>query len=195
MKLIVGLGNPGERYEQTRHNAGFWVVDALAQRLKIGLNSKKLQSIIAEGHYNRKTIVLAKPQTYMNLSGLAVRQLVDYWQVGLEDLLVIHDDLDLPAYRIRLKRGGGSGGHRGVASIIHNLESENFARLKIGIGRPAESIPVEDFVLSKLSTDEQKSYQEVVQRCAEAAAVWVSSGIEQAMSQYNSTDNGGQKRS
>lgn len=108
MKLIVGLGNPGERYAQTRHNAGFWVVDALARRWNIALNSKNFQSIFGTGRCGEERIVLAKPQTFMNLSGLAVRQLIGFWQAGLEDLLVIHDDLDLAAYRIRLKRGGGA---------------------------------------------------------------------------------------
>jgi PTH1 family peptidyl-tRNA hydrolase len=195
VKLIVGLGNPGVQYEETRHNAGFWVVDALARRWNIGLNSKKFHSIIGEGHYGREKIVLAKPQTYMNLSGLAVRELVDYWQIGLEGLLVIHDDIDLPAYRIRMKRKGGSGGHRGVASIISQLHSESFARLKIGIGRPVEPIPVEDYVLSRVSVEEREAYRTVAQTCVKAVEVWLSSGIEQAMSQYNnSTDNGGHNR-
>jgi len=189
VKLIVGLGNPGERYAQTRHNAGFWVVDALARRWNIALNSKNFQSIFGTGRCGEERIVLAKPQTFMNLSGLAVRQLIGFWQAGLEDLLVIHDDLDLAAYRIRLKRGGGSGGHRGVASIIQALRSELFARLKIGIGRPEEPMPVEDFVLSKITAEEADAYQAVVERCAEAVEVWVRSGIEQAMSQYNSIEN------
>ena len=177
MKLIVGLGNPGVQYEETRHNAGFWVVDALARRWNIGLNSKKFHSIIGEGHYGREKIVLSKPQTYMNLIGLAVRELVDYWQIGLEGLLVIHDDIDLPAYRIRMKRKG-SGGHRGVASIISQLHSESFARLKIGIGRPVEPIPVEDYVLSRVSVEEREAYRTVAQTCVKA----VKFGSAQALS-------------
>lgn len=191
MKLIVGLGNPGERYAQTRHNAGFWVVDTLAERWGIALKSTNFRAIYGEGHYGGEKVVLAKPQTFMNLSGEAVRGLVDYWQVELADMLVIHDDLDLPAYRIRFKCGGGSGGHRGVTSIIHHLQSESFARLKIGIGRPPELMPVEEFVLCRMTEEEAAAYQAVVQRCAEAVEVWAGSGIEQAMSQYNSNGSGG----
>ncbi len=187
VKVIVGLGNPGRQYEHTRHNAGFWVVDELARRWNINLNSKKFRSIVAEGHYAGEKVVLVKPQTYMNLSGLAVQEIVRYWPVDFADLLVIYDDLDMDPYRIRLRSKGSSGGHRGVASIIDLLQTDEFPRLKIGIGRPQGSMSVPDYVLAQLSPEELAAYQDAVQQCADAVEAWISLGIEQAMNQYNST--------
>jgi len=187
VKIIVGLGNPGKKYEQTRHNAGFWVIDELARRMSVSLNSKKFHSIIAEGHYLDEKVILVKPQTFMNLSGTAVQTIVRYWPIDLSDLLVIYDDLDLEPYRIRMRAEGSSGGHKGMQSIINQLQSQAFPRLKIGIGRPEGPMSVPDYVLAKISDEEMRTYQDVVARCADAVEVWISSGIEQAMNQYNSS--------
>lgn len=186
MKIVVGLGNPGKEYEQTRHNAGFWVVDELAQRHQIRINSEKFQAIIGEGRIKNEKVILVKPLTYMNLSGDAVRKVIDYWSGDLQDLIVIHDDLDLERYRIRLKAKGNSGGHRGVTHIINTLGSDAFARLKIGIGRPPEQVPVVDYVLAKIPAAEWENYRKVVKVGADAIEVWLNSGIGQAMNLYNS---------
>lgn len=187
VKIIVGLGNPGKKYENTRHNAGFWVVDCLAKRWGINLNSRKFRSIVAEHHYAGVKAVLAKPQTYMNLSGAAVQQMANYWQVNPEDILVIHDDLDLDPYRIRLRSKGSSGGHRGVSNIINQLGTEAFPRLKMGIGKPLGQIPIEAYVLAQIPAPEQKEWLTVIEKSADAAEVWLKSGIEQAMNQYNNS--------
>lgn len=185
VKIIVGLGNPGKRYAQTRHNAGFWVVDHLSQRWDIRFNYRKFQSIIAEGHYLGKKILLAKPQTFMNLSGQAVQKIVDYWKIDSNNLLVIFDDLALPTHQIRLRSKGSSGGHKGVASIIEMLATDTFSRLKIGIGPISENISASDYVLAKLTQTQTEDFQEVIGKSADAVEVWVNSGIDQAMNLYN----------
>lgn len=189
VRIIVGLGNPGKRYVQTRHNAGFWVVDQLSQRWNIRPNSRKFQAIVAEGHYLGEKIILAKPQTFMNLSGESVRKIVNYWNIDSENLLVIFDDFALPKGQIRLRSKGSSGGHKGVTSIIDMLGTDTFARLKIGIGPIPEHISAPDYVLTELKQTEIETYQEIISRSADAVEVWVNSGIDQAMNLYNYKKN------
>ncbi len=185
MKIIVGLGNPGRRYTNTRHNLGFWVVDQLSNRWNLGVNCKKFQSVIGEGHFAGEKVLLVKPQTYMNLSGNAVIRVLEYWNVSYHDLLVIYDDLDLPQNVLRLRNKGSSGGHKGVASIIDSVATDVFARLRVGIGPRPENIPAADFVLARLGSSELESYNESIYKSAEAVEAWIKIGIDQAMNLYN----------
>lgn len=186
MKVIVGLGNPGKRYTLTRHNAGFWVIDHLSERWNIPLNSGKFQSIFGEGHFNGEKVILVKPQTYMNLSGQSIQAIIKFWKIPTSNLLVIFDDLDLPPGMLRLKQKGSSGGHKGVTSIINLLGTDQFPRLRIGIGKPEVPMPIPDYVLAKIPRQEWSLFQDVVNQCGNATEHWIISGIEHAMNLYNS---------
>lgn len=183
--LIVGLGNPGREYAKTRHNVGFWVVEHLAQKHQLGTPTKARKSLLYEGSIGQKRVVLAMPQTYMNLSGEAVRALVDFYKLPLEQLIVVHDDLDTPLGTLRLRKAGGHGGQNGVCSIIQQLGSENFARARFGIGRPSGKMPARDYVLQAFHGDEAILAQQVTERCGEAIELWLQEGIDAAMTAYN----------
>ncbi|PKN35262.1 MAG: aminoacyl-tRNA hydrolase [Deltaproteobacteria bacterium HGW-Deltaproteobacteria-19] len=185
MKLIVGLGNPGERYRFSRHNLGFLVIDELADREEITLSQKRFEAIYGKGSIGSSSTLLAKPQTYMNLSGLSVRRLFDFFKIDLENLIVIHDDLDLPFGTLRLKKGGGSGGHRGVISVMESLGEDNFIRVRMGIGKPPHKGMVEDYVLQLLPLEEAERLSEVVSEAAEAIGFLVATGLPAAMNRYN----------
>ncbi len=186
MKLLVGLGNPGQRYARTRHNAGFDTVDLIAARQSWRWNDKRGKSVLAGGTTGTERVILAKPQTYMNDSGLAVADLVRFYKLELADLLVICDDLDLPLGKIRLRPGGSAGGQHGLEDTIRVLGSNAFPRIKIGIGRPvhgrAENV---DFLLSAPRADERLALDAACERAADAAICWISNGIEDAMNRYN----------
>ena len=185
MKLIVGLGNPGERYERTRHNLGFLVIDRLASQNGIVLEKRLCNALVGEGAVEGENIVLAKPQTYMNRSGQAVESLLRAYGVTTEDLAVINDDLDLPFGRIRIRPSGSAGGHRGLVSIMESLAGGQFFRVRVGIGRPPESREAADYVLEPFSTSEAEQLDEVVQRAAESVDCLLRDGIERAMACYN----------
>ena len=188
MYVIVGLGNPGKKYENTKHNAGFWVIDALAEKMGISLDKKNCSSILGTGVFQGKKILLAKPQTYMNLSGEAVIQILNYYD-SLEELLIIHDDLDLAEGTFRFKEGGGLAGHNGLKSIAQHLHSQDFDRLRIGLGRP-EQQKVVNYVLEPFSSDKKELLDKGVKEAATAAAeTWLSQGIQQAMNQHNQKKN------
>ncbi|HEX6818719.1 MAG TPA: aminoacyl-tRNA hydrolase [Ktedonobacterales bacterium] len=186
MKLIVGLGNPGLRYARTRHNAGFDTVELIAQREGWRWDSRKAQSLLASGVIGAEKVILAKPQTYMNDSGLAVGALVRFYKLDLADLLVICDDLDLPLARVRLRPNGSAGGQHGLESTIRHLGGTQFARIKIGVGRPTngrgENV---DFLLSAPRGEERDALDAAIERAAEAALCWVTQGAQEAMNRYN----------
>ncbi|MEW6457722.1 MAG: aminoacyl-tRNA hydrolase [Bacillota bacterium] len=182
MKLIVGLGNPGAKYRFTRHNAGFMVVDRLAGAAGTTVNRRRCFSLVGEGRLNGVRVVLAKPQTYMNLSGLAVSDLFRHYRVGPADLLVICDDLDLEFGRIRLRPKGGSGGHRGLASIIAALGSSEFPRLRVGIGKAEEASA---HVLGEFAPEDQSGLEEILSTAALAAACACREGLDEAMNRFN----------
>lgn len=184
--LLVGLGNPGIRYAHARHNAGFWVVDELAFRGKVKFKDIKCNAFIVETVLAGENVLLAKPLTFMNRSGLAVKALLEHFALGIEELLVIYDDMDLPPGRLRLRPGGGSGGHKGMASIIAQLGSEDFFRLRLGVGRgPGDFSDEADFLLTPLTPGEMERMHELVLTAADAAEVFLAGGIEQAMNRYN----------
>ncbi len=181
MYFVVGLGNPGNRYQFTRHNIGFMVLEKLAQELDIDLKQRSFDAVWGKGKINSTNILLAMPQTYMNLSGTAVRQLVAFFKADVSNLIVIHDDLDLPFGTIRLKTGGGNAGHKGLASITENLGSSDFMRVRIGIGRPSDKSRIEGYVLEPFKSDEELSMlPEIIQTASEASAEIVLSGTEKA---------------
>ncbi|HNQ66081.1 MAG TPA: aminoacyl-tRNA hydrolase [Smithella sp.] len=185
MYLMIGLGNPGSRYARTRHNIGFMVLEKIAAQWKISLTQKSFDALWNRGKINNVSVLLAMPQTYMNLSGKSVGRLMAYYKVDIDHVIVIHDDLDLPFGTIRLKKGGGDAGHKGLKSVITALGSADFLRIRMGIGKPADKAGVENYVLQKFNQEEQGVLPESIQLAAEAAADIVISGMQQAMAKYH----------
>lgn len=185
MKLIIGLGNPGSKYQSTRHNIGFLALDAIASRHDISVSLKGFDALYGKGKIRDVPVLLAKPQTFMNISGVSVRKLVDYFKIDLENIIVIHDDIDLPFNTMRLKTGGGHAGHKGIISIIDELGDPAFIRVRIGIGKPQDGFAVEKYVLEAFTEDELKLLPNITERVSDAVTVILSSGIQAAMNQYN----------
>lgn len=183
--LLVGLGNPGREYRSTRHNVGYMVIDRLCGDLGIKLNRLRSKALIGQGLLEGKKVILAKPQTYMNLSGQAVSSLIRYYKIPLDQLLILHDDIDLPVGTLRLRPSGGSAGQRGLASIITQLGTQDFARLRIGIGRPVGQKEAANYVLDNFSSDDLDLITLVLDRAAEAAKMFVVKGLDQAMNTFN----------
>ena len=184
-KLIVGLGNPGKHYENTRHNVGFMALDRLAQSAG-AVWKRKGKSLLCECPGATKLILL-KPQTYMNLSGEAVREVCDYYKIATVDVLVVFDDLDLPPGQVKARLKGSAGGHNGVKSIIDQLGSSEFSRIKIGIGKAPSGWQGKDWVLSCFSETDQKMTVEAIARAVQAASCWCDKGIAAVMNEFNST--------
>jgi PTH1 family peptidyl-tRNA hydrolase len=185
MKLIVGLGNPGREYQGTRHNLGFRIVDALAREAGIDLSTSKFQGEYGQGSFEGQKIALLKPQTYMNLSGSSVAPAARFYKVEPEDLIVVHDELDLPFGRLQLKKGGGTGGHKGLASIVQQLGSNDFVRVRIGIGKPETKERTVGHVLSGFGKEESAQLEEIASRAVSAVRTILQSGLAQAMNQFN----------
>jgi PTH1 family peptidyl-tRNA hydrolase len=185
MKLIVGLGNPEPRYATTRHNAGWRVAEALAARAAASAWREKFAALLAEARWGTERVVLARPLTYMNLSGQAVRELVDFWKVEQEDLLVVVDDFALDLGRIRLRAEGSAGGHNGLESIIAHLGREQFARIRVGLGPMPKGVDQAAYVLSEFPASERPVLEEVIDRAADAAECWILMGLQEAMSRFN----------
>ncbi|MBO8178327.1 MAG: aminoacyl-tRNA hydrolase [Bacillus sp. (in: Bacteria)] len=185
MKLIVGLGNPGTKYERTRHNIGFEVIDELAKRFASPLTESKFKGLYTIIRYSSEKVILLKPMTYMNLSGESIRAVVDYYDIDPEHILVIYDDLDLPVGKIRLRQKGSAGGHNGIKSTIAHLGTQNFNRIRIGIDRPTNGMSVPDYVLGKFTKEEWETMGDVIQRCADACEEWMEKPFLQVMNRYN----------
>ena len=183
--LIVGLGNPGRKYEATRHNVGWQVLDEIARRAGVRFDKTEKKALTASAVIEGRRVLLAKPQTFMNLSGEAVRGLVDFYRIDLAKLLVIYDDLDLPLGTLRLREGGSAGGQRGVKNIIQHLGTQDFNRVRFGIGRPPGRMDAAAYVLQAFSGDDAILAREVTDRAADAVSLWLREGIELAMSRYN----------
>ena len=185
MKIIVGLGNPGRKYERTRHNAGFMAIDELAGLLRVELTQEKHHALIGRARMGPEEAVLAKPQTYMNESGKAVGAILRSAYAAVPDLIVLHDELDLPLGAVKIKTGGGHGGHNGLRSIIEHLGTADFIRIRIGIGRPEPGIDPADYVLSPFLGEERQAAPEIMARAAEAARAIVVEGPARAMNTVN----------
>jgi len=183
--LIIGLGNPGREYKDTRHNIGFILVDHLAE--KIGARGMKVHSkaIVTSGLYEEHKLILAKPQTYMNLSGQSVQGLLHFYKIPLENLIIAHDDLDIPFGTLRIRPTGGPGGQRGMANTIEQLGTKDFPRLRMGIGRPPGRMDPKDYVLQDFSKDELKLMPDLLSRASDAVLEFVMRGLNAAMNKFN----------
>ena len=185
MKFVVGLGNPGKKYQATRHNLGFLVVDELAARQSITVQ-KEICGVLT-GHWVQagEAILLGKPQTYMNRSGLAVAELLRYFHGTPDDLVLIYDDVDLPFGRIRIRTQGSAGGHRGLVSVIENLDGVPFSRIRIGIGRPPEGVETADYVLQPFDAEQSAQLEDLVRKAADAVMALLNDGPDVAMREFN----------
>ena len=184
MKIIVGLGNPGLKYAANRHNVGFMALDMLAHKLGWEFGKSKHHALIAEGHLNGEKVLLLKPQTFMNLSGEAVYDAVQYYDVPWENVLVIYDDMDLLPGQLRVRAKGSAGGHNGMASIIRHAHTSEIARVKIGIGHPLVGSVV-DFVLQNFDKETMEEMAPIIARAAEAALYWLEHDLQKLMNEYN----------
>lgn len=184
MKLIVGLGNPGKQYERTRHNAGFMAIDLVAQRCNAVFSQKKFNAELASFDKKGEKIILMKPQTFMNLSGEAVLACVNFYKINPEDILVLHDDLDLPVGKIRIRESGSAGGQKGMKNIIDLLHTQNIARIRIGIDKNP-LIPVVDYVLGKIPAEQKETFGASIETAAKAAEMFMSERINLVMNRYN----------
>ena len=185
MILIVGLGNPGKEYENTRHNTGFKVIDLVAEKLNVGAPQKKFNGLYHKIKSNNTDVILLKPQTFMNLSGECVIQFMNYFKIDIQDLLVIHDDLDLPVGKIRIKNTGSDAGQRGMRNIITHLGTSDIHRLRVGIDND-KRIPTVSYVLGKIESDKQEAYQSSIQRASNCAIDFITQDIQTLMNTYNS---------
>jgi PTH1 family peptidyl-tRNA hydrolase len=183
--LVVGLGNPGREYRENRHNVGFMAVDRLAKSFDTTLGRMQSKALVATTTLNGNRLVLAKPQTYMNLSGQAVGGLLHFYKAPIENLIVLHDDIDLPFGWLRIRPGGGSAGQRGVASIIQQLGNQQFARIRIGIGRPPGQKAAADYVLQDFHEDEQDVLESILKTAGDATRTFVQDGLTKAMNLFN----------
>ncbi|MER3445328.1 MAG: aminoacyl-tRNA hydrolase [Candidatus Dadabacteria bacterium] len=190
MILVAGLGNPGKEYSSSRHNIGFMVVDEIARRLGISLKKRGFRSLFAKAPLEEKKLLLLKPQTYMNLSGEAISDVVEFFKIPLKDVIVVHDEIDLPLGSMKIKTGGGSAGHKGIQSIISCLGDSGFVRVRVGIGKPIQKSGVIGHVLSGFEGGEKKIMEDMVDRAADAVSEIILRGLESAMNKFNRKDTG-----
>lgn len=186
MFMIVGLGNPTKEYKGTRHNVGFDAIDALAEKYKINVDSKKHKGIYGSGYIEGYKVVLIKPQTYMNLSGESVREFIDYYKTDPEtELIVIYDDIDLEVGQLRIRKKGSAGGHNGIKNIIANLGTQNFNRIKIGVGEKPKGMDLADYVLGHFSKEERVNVEEALNHTVSAVELIITKDVDAAMNVYN----------
>jgi peptidyl-tRNA hydrolase, PTH1 family len=191
MKIIAGLGNPGPEYENTRHNVGWMAVDAFAKKFRIDINKHEKNAMTGTGRVAGGSVMVAKPLTYMNLSGDAVKSLVNAYAESLDDLIVVYDDIDLPLGKLRIRPNGSAGTHNGMRSIVSSLGSETFARLRIGIGGVDSSGRLRDYVLGEFTPDETPVVQKAIERSVDALLLFVRGDLKRAMTEFNRDDPGG----
>ncbi|NDI37067.1 aminoacyl-tRNA hydrolase [Chengkuizengella sediminis] len=185
MKWIVGLGNPGKLYESTKHNLGFMIIDRFAELNKIKISKNKCKSLIGEGNIKGQKVVLIKPMTYMNLSGEAVRAYMDYYQVELEDMIVVYDDLDTEFGKMRLRYKGSAGGNNGIKSIIEHTGTQSFNRIRVGISRPPKGYHIPDYVLSNFNKNELETLDEMISKSCDALTHALEEPFEKTMAKFN----------
>ena len=185
MYLIVGLGNPEPEYSRTRHNMGFDVINELSKKYNINVEKRGFQALYGTGMIENQKVILCKPQTYMNLSGDAVIEIMKFYKIPVEDILVIYDDIDTKIGKIKIRKKGSSGGHNGIKSIINKLGTENFARIRIGTGKPENSEELIEYVIKKVSLEEYKELQEGIENGVESISVILKDGIDIAMNKFN----------
>ncbi|MBC1498990.1 aminoacyl-tRNA hydrolase [Listeria weihenstephanensis] len=184
MKMIVGLGNPGKKYDRTRHNVGFMVVDELSFRYQMPWKKSKFNGMTSSIVVNGEKMLLVKPLTFMNLSGECVRPLMDYYDIPVEDVLIVYDDLDLPTGKIRLRQKGSAGGHNGMKSLIQHLKTQEFNRIRVGVDRPVNG-DIINYVLGDFPKSEQADIIEAIQKSADAVEAWSNKSFTEVMNQFN----------
>lgn len=185
MKMIIGLGNPGKQYENTRHNIGFQAIDKLADRLGATSMQSKFNGMYSIVHHPEGKVMLVKPLTYMNLSGECVRPLMDYYNIDVEDIIVLYDDLDFAPGELKLRQKGSAGGHNGLKSLISHLGTDEFKRVRMGIGRPTNGMKVADYVLSSFGIEELPLINEMVDKSADACMAWLKVPFLEVMNEFN----------
>ena len=185
MYLIVGLGNPEPDYSKTRHNMGFDVINKIAKKYEIELTRTKFDGIYGSGIIEEEKVILLKPQTFMNLSGKSIKQFVDFYKIPLENVLVIYDDMDIEIGTIKLRKKGGPGTHNGAKSVVHELVSEDFPRIRVGIGKPMDEYDAVDYVIGKLDDETYEKLEMGINKATEAVEEFLKNGIDIAMNKYN----------
>ena len=185
MYIIAGLGNPGKQYENTKHNVGFLTIDVLAEKLGIRVSKIKHKALTGEGFISGEKVILVKPQTYMNLSGESVRELMDYYKCDLSDLIVIYDDISLDVGKLRIRAKGSAGGHNGIKNIIAQLGTQEFTRIKIGVGEKPAKMDLAEYVLGRFSKEEQPIIRESADRAREAVCEMITHDVASAMNKFN----------
>lgn len=185
MYLIAGLGNPTKTYEGTRHNVGFSMIDVLAETFHIDVTTKKHKALVGKGVIEGARVILAKPQTYMNLSGESVREIADFYKIEPENIIIIYDDISFDVGRLRIRKKGSAGGHNGIKNIIAHLGTQEFPRIKVGVGEKPKDWDLADYVLSKYSKEEQEAFKEASQDVVGAVKLMVMDDVDGAMNQYN----------
>ena len=185
MYLIVGLGNPEEEYNHTRHNMGFHVINQLAQKYDIRMNRKKFEGIYGDGKIGDEKVILLKPQTYMNASGKSIIQFMHFYKLQPENVIVVYDDMDVEPGKIKIRKKGGPGSHNGMKSVIHEIQSQEVPRIRVGIGRPEEQNQMIEYVIGEITSEEEKKLEEGAEKAREAIGDILEIGIDKAMNQYN----------
>lgn len=193
MYIIVGLGNPGKKYENTRHNIGFITLDYLANRYGIKITKIKHKALVGEGNISGQKVLLVKPQTYMNLSGNSVREIMQYYKVDIENLLVIYDDIDIPTGSVRIRKKGSAGTHNGMRSVVYDLQSDQFPRIRIGMGKK-NNADLKNFVVGGFSKGEKEIFERAVIHTADAVECFLQFGIDKAMNEYNTKEAVGEEK-
>lgn len=185
MKAIIGLGNPGMKYAGTRHNIGFDAVTAIADKYNLSINNKKFKGVYADGHIAGEKVLLVQPQTYMNLSGECVREVADFYKLNPDEIIIICDDINLDVGRLRIRKKGSAGGHNGLKNIIAHLGTEEFPRIRVGVGEKTEGWDLADYVLARFDKDSEPVIREALANVVGAVETWISEGIDAAMNRFN----------
>ena len=185
MYLIVGLGNPEEEYDKTRHNMGFHAINKLAKQYQIEITKKKFKGLYGTGEIENQKVILLKPQTYMNLSGKSIQEVANYYHIPVENILVIYDDMDIDIGKVKIRKKGGAGSHNGMKSIVNHLKSENFPRIRIGIGTPKDKSDSIYYVIGPIPKEEQEILDQATTKAKDAISEILKSGIDVAMNQFN----------
>lgn len=184
--VIIGLGNPGTRYENTRHNVGFDTIDRLSKKNNIAVTKVKHKAVIGDGTIEGHRVLLVKPQTFMNLSGESVREIIEWYKISVKNIIIVYDDIDLPVGKLRIRPNGSSGTHNGMRSVIYQIQSDDFPRIRIGVDKPPQGWNLADFVLSKFSSEERKIVEDAIENAAGAVEAILKSGVDNAMNRFNS---------
>lgn len=189
MKAIIGLGNPGMKYAGTRHNIGFDAVTAIADKYNLSINNKKFKGIYADGHIAGEKVLLVQPQTFMNLSGECVREVADFYKLNPDEIIIICDDINLDVGRLRIRKKGSAGGHNGLKNIIAHLGTEEFPRIRVGVGEKTEGWDLADYVLARFDKDSEPVIREALANVVGAVETWIAEGIDAAMNRFNVSRN------